>query len=331
MEIRFYDNEETNWKNDMIYHKKNMEFIYVDEETPNKYIENSSAPELIHSPPEEKYKSIKERNRIFIQAYIDYFYKKENTYAKYLNSIIKNSAPEDGPNEILKQQAWEGVLRIGYPNNGLDIDDLLVWVLNKDNKKAVLSDWDRTITVCEGMFFGTQQNISLLYDNLKNGTVKMNDLLVYIYGGEERFEKVKNMFIKLKENNVPIYILTHNRNAGRYIEGTNTINSNREIYLEILANTVPAGIDLDSILFSSADYKMMKSIKPDDREGSYRKYKSACKTMIQNVLEECSKYITGGKKKYTRKQNRKQNLKRKTNKKRRQSYKIKFQKNYIYK
>lgn len=321
MEIRFYDNEETNWTNDMIYHSKNMDFIYVDEENPNIHIENVSAPELVHSPPNEKYKSIKERNRIFIQAYIDYFDSKGNTYAKYLNSILRNNSLEDGPNEILKQQAWEGVLRIGYPNNGLDIDDLLVWSSNKNTKKAVLSDWDRTITVCEGMFFGTQKNMSLLKNSLKEGVVKMDDLLVYIYGGEERFETIKNMFLQLKKNDVPIYILTHNRNAGRFVEGTSTINPNRDIYIDILERTLPEGTDVDTILFSSADYKNMKSIKPDDREGSYRKYKSACKTMIKNILEECKKYTVGGKRKHITKKRRSNKKRIKNTKRIKKTYK----------
>lgn len=50
-------------------------------------------------------------------------------------------------NEILKQDVWECVLRIGYPNNGLNIEDLLVGSSSNNEKKIILSDWDRTITV----------------------------------------------------------------------------------------------------------------------------------------------------------------------------------------
>jgi hypothetical protein len=61
--------------------------------------------------------------------------------------------------------------------------------------------------------------------------------------------------------------------------------------------------EMERILFSSADYVKMKSIKEGDRENSYRKYKSTCSIdMLKDVLKKCKKYemIIGGKRKRTK-------------------------------
>jgi hypothetical protein len=67
--------------------------------------------------------------------------------------------------------------------------------------------------------------------------------------------------------------------------------------------------DIDAILFSSADYITMKSIKELDSPNSYRKYKSTCSIdIVKDILKQCSRYIiTGGKRKNKRVTRRKRN------------------------
>jgi len=312
MNIRFYDNEETNWQNDMKIFDPQIEFIHVNEYEPNILVSSENAPPIDETNKETKLASISERNKIYISAYINYWKNNNNSYAIYLDSIIKTN--NTAKNEILKQDAWEGVLRLGYPNNGLDIEELLVWSSLNNDKKIVLSDWDRTITVVEGMYFGPIDGV--LTSKVELDEIKMNDLLVYLMGGEERLEKVKNMFIKLHEYNIPIYILTHNRNASK-----NNWPKNRTLYIKILQELMPFKTEeeINELLFSSMDYKEMSSIMDGDSPNSYRKYKSTCSVnMVKDILEKCKLYIKGGKirkrikKRRTKKYNRKNSKKRRT-------------------
>ena len=114
-------------------------------------------------------------------------------------------------------------------------------------------------------------------------------------GGQARLEKVKDMLKQIDNTRVPLYILTHNRNAS-----TKMWPQNRKLYIMILQQLMSYKTtqEIEDILFSSADYISMKSIKEGDREGSYRKYKSTCAiNLIKDVLKECKRYINGGKRK----------------------------------
>ena len=296
MDVRFYDNEETNWENDMNIFDEQIKFIHVDEYEQNKLINAVDAPPINDVTLETTLESISQRNRIFISAYIEFWCAQDNTYALYLKSVI--DADPIASNEILKQDAWEGVLRKGYPNNGLNIDDLLVWASQSSGEKVLLSDWDRTITVVEGMFFGPIDG--MLTSKVESTEILLKDLLVYLMGGESRLEEVIQMFKALNDYGIPIYILTHNRNASK-------VNwpLNRKLYVMILNYLMPEKTEeeMERILFSSADYVKMKSIKEGDRENSYRKYKSTCSIdMLKDVLKKCKKYemIIGGKRKRTK-------------------------------
>lgn len=310
LNIRFYDNEETNWENDMSLFKEQIEFIHVNEYEPNLLISSVVALPIDETTPETKLNTIKDRNRIYISAYIDYWVRKGNTYALYLQDMIDNNLV--AKSEILKQDVWEGVLRLGYPNNGLNIEDLLVWLTSNSDKKLVLSDWDRTITVVEGMYFGAVDG--MLMEKVDRGEIKMEDLLVYLMGGEERLGEVMRMFDMLYGNGVPIYILTHNRNASK-----NNWPRNRELYMKILGQLMPFKSieEIDMMLLSSADYRMLRSIRDGDVENSYRKYKSTCAIeMVKSVLDECKKYdvMVGGKRRRKRSKRRRSRRRRKSRK-----------------
>jgi hypothetical protein len=96
-------------------------------------VATNSAPPLDTTSPEMRLNAIRDRNQIFISAYIDYWCKQNNTYALYLQYMIAENPV--AKNEILKQDVWEGVLIIGYPNNGLNIEDLLVWSSSNNEKR----------------------------------------------------------------------------------------------------------------------------------------------------------------------------------------------------
>ncbi len=297
IKIRFYDNEETNWENDMRIFEGQMEFIHVNEYVPNVLISSINAPSIDSSSKETKLITIGERNRIYISEYINYWVEKGNTYALYLKDMM--TANLVASNEILKQDAWEGVLRIGYPNNGLNIEDLLVWSSEISEKKILLTDWDRTITVVEGMYFGEKNDLLNL---LNSDEIKLDDLLIYIMGGEERLEMIKYMFNKLiTEYDMPIYILTHNRNASK-----KNYPENRLVYMKILKSVMPSSYEdnLEDMLYSSADYKENNS-RSGDVNNSYRKYKSTCVVkMLKDILPKCNDLFGGYKRRNRRRRSK---------------------------
>ena len=210
--IRFYDNEEDNWNRDMIKYESEIDWFHVNETKSNAFI-----PKTAKNNPKQN------------QEYIDHFAKSENTYAMFLNGI--------DPKEKAK------ILAKSHPNNGIDGDDLgelLHWIETPDRPKVLLLDWDRTVTVVEGMQFKGL-----------NPDVKLQHIIEFIMGGFERYRRMEHLFDACVRHGVKFYIVTHNPNASKK-------NPNREWYLKIISEMTNGRIDSKSILFSSSDYGYKK-------------------------------------------------------------------------
>jgi hypothetical protein len=249
--ILFFDNEADNWQKtnkkgeitkDMAIHKDQINFIEVNDTTPN-ILANSN------------------------QAYLEYFLNNNNTYAQFINTN-----PE-------KQKQY---LSKPYVNNGIT-PELLTninfnqWLEDHNGmtRAAIFFDWDRTITCVEGM---VTYGLPLA---LQQEQVIYTDLLLFLMGGQERLDFIKQMFKDIMENDIHFFILTHNLYASK-IKGGAT----RHIYinlLKMLTGLTDDKFDVDKILFSSPDY-------------GYKKGNSACYTMantiITEMLPECEKIIT---------------------------------------
>jgi len=253
-DIRFYDNELRNWDSDMkIFENNHVRFIHVDE-TPNQII----------SPIQE---SIENKNREYIRMYNDYWLKRKNTYAEYLDGIP------------IKSQSFPT-----YPKNGLDIEEAIEWAMNRGKTKIFLTDWDATITVCEGMAFGKNHELltllelkhhpykDIVYESTESikKTIKFEDAVEYVMGGKERLERLREMFRMFNANNVHVYVLTNNPNASK-------MSPCRVIYLELLMELMPEKTvnELDAILYSSQDTV------------GYKKHESSCRIdMLKKVLRD---------------------------------------------
>jgi hypothetical protein len=214
--IRFYDNEEANWNNDMIKYESEIDWFHVNETKSNVFVSKTTGTNSKQN-----------------QEYIDHFANSGNTYAIFLNKIDAKDKAK--------------ILAKAHPNNGIDdnLDELRHWIETRGHRqKILLLDWDRTVTVVEGMQFKGL-----------NSDVKLQHIIEFIMGGFERYRRIEQLFNECMRHNVKIYIITHNPNASRR-------NENRQIYLEIISEMTNRRIDPNSILFSSSDcgYKKCNAV-----------------------------------------------------------------------
>lgn len=97
--------------------------------------------------------------------------------------------------------------------NGItqDIYDrfLIPWITeNKDNDKIAVFDWDRTISIVEGLMIPSNFPF--------NGIDEQNfarEMATYVLGKKDRMDFLTNMFKMLHDNDVKICILTNNSAA----------------------------------------------------------------------------------------------------------------------
>ena len=215
LQIRFYDNEESNWDNDMIAYRDQIEWFHVNDEHNRLAIQN-------------RYASNAEQN----QEYIHNFAARGNSYARFLNG--------------LPAKFKTSMMGKGRPNNGIDdnLGELNTWIGRRNGQKVLLFDWDKTITVVEGMQF------SGLTD-----AVDFEDMIEYVMGGRDRFRRIQQMFQSCKQNGVAFFFITHNPNAKRG-------GDNRRIYLDIINRLVNQSaadnLDPDSLLYASGNFGFKK-------------------------------------------------------------------------
>lgn len=129
---------------------------------------------------------------------------------------------------ILRSLAADGVE--GMDRDAYDvlsgISDIYITICNKweantrgTTPRAAIFDWDRTLTKFEGvfrLFEEAQMNAYLAGPGKKFETLgitkeeALKDYVIYLFGGEERLRKIRDMMRSLKENGVDIFILTNN-------------------------------------------------------------------------------------------------------------------------
>ena len=293
--IIFFDNEIRNWgedeSKDMKEHETNIKFYLVDDNIPNDisktFVPSLDADEL-------------QINKGYIQEYINYFADLGNTYALYLKDQLTKGDIQR--KKILKQ---EGFGR-GFPTNGFDEYISMLEQLPENSKNMddptntyILSDWDRTVTAVEGIYFG--QNFELL-DALRNGNVLLDDVINYIMGGPERAEKIKHLLSELLKKNILFIILTHNPASSKSLPS-------REVYLEILSKLfeIPKNYVDEYLLFSSFDFVTQGS-KP-------YKNKSACHSLVSRFLNYCNtmQQSIGGRRRRNKSRKTKRNKRNKKN------------------
>jgi hypothetical protein len=111
---------------------------------------------------------------------------------------LKPNAYTDYIQKIAKSDTYD-------PKSGismLDIDTFYLWekqTRQKNNYRALLLDWDRTITQVEGF---------LLQASIPN--IDAKDIIVYLCGGKERFAMLQAWLADVKSKDIEIMIVTNN-------------------------------------------------------------------------------------------------------------------------
>lgn len=153
------------------------------------------------------------------------------------------------------------------------IDLIDKWILQTKSlkKRKILFDWDKTLSQCSGLYI--PNDIDLAEERLKKiderlsleknlsrsreleeeqqinksiiNVTYLNDMLIYLLGGTERMNMIRNIIQKLLDLNIEVYIVTNNPNSQR----ENAYN--RQVFVKMLAE-----IDTrltDKNLISSSD------------------------------------------------------------------------------
>ena len=264
-QILFFDNEHDNWEKtkktgeiekDMALHKEQVSFIPVNDTTPNNLVSSINVSELTNN---------KEIKNAYNMAYLQHFLALGNTYATFIENVIEFNKTQPIKN-------LDPYLDKDYVNNGItqeQIDELNIWLSTYPDKVAIFFDWDRTITCVEGMVINKGIEMNALLTSLNNGSVTYDNLLIFLMGGTERLQMIKDMFKNIKSSGTNFFILTHNPYASIRTD-------TRKIYINLLMMlTGYSKNEVENLLYSSIDY-------------GNKKAKSACYTnmKILNLLEK---------------------------------------------
>ena len=87
---------------------------------------------------------------------------------------------------------------------------------NMVNIKALIFDWDRTLTVFEGLYSIYPNVLDLLKVFELQKDVRVKDVAEYYLGGSKRVKNLRKVWIEAKNHNVPIYILSSNPSVGKF-------------------------------------------------------------------------------------------------------------------
>ena len=133
------------------------------------------------------------------------------------------------------------------PTTGISKNDITYvkeWVKeHPERRKVLLLDWDRTISVKEGIsIFERKKPPRVRSGNIEKYTM-------FIMGGPERLKYIKDFFSDMHKSNVEIFILTNNGYCTKEDENPSE-RALFELYLQIIQCVDPQ-IDRDHVLCSA--------------------------------------------------------------------------------
>ena len=209
---QFYDND-IKHISDFINNLPNIESIHVDDTVPN---------EKLNVLNYNEYLALNNRTRVYPNSF-----PKNNKYA-LLNTINGETTamPTVGINNIM-------------------IKSIIKNYKIKADYKFIFFDWDRTLSVIEGIIYPSFPNKFIKYN------IEYDHVLEYLIGSKARINKLKKMYLKLIENNVKVFILTNN-----CISSKNNSIGNRPEFLNLIRRLFPDF--LDNHLISGCDFKFNK-------------------------------------------------------------------------
>lgn len=191
--IRFYDNDAGNFLGTQARFPE-MECILVDDGTPHPLIRDDIPHDV-------------EGGGTPLPAELRQWY-----FVRYRQSLDPSDTEARAIHYLAFTPVIEGMSSEQYlPSNGItgeQVDDLLRWCRDhRSDPKIVFFDWDRTLTVLEGMV--PLKNHPQIDPPLDDHVVQ--SYLHYVFGGKKRFLKLKRLFEFLHRMRVHVFLLTNNR------------------------------------------------------------------------------------------------------------------------
>jgi len=117
------------------------------------------------------------------------------------------------------------------PDSGIqkaDIQKYYEWAKTATGNRILLLDWDLTMIMFDGMelpYFLNDKNYNFFYQSF----ISPRDVAIVYFGGQERFDMIKNWLIDVAKSGVHIGILTNNGAC------------NERLFQQIVAEIVPKG------------------------------------------------------------------------------------------
>lgn len=143
----------------------------------------------------------------------------ETTYQEYLQTLSK------GARAYGRYVAQQKTLDSYDPQSGLRTKDIYYYVKMlkqphfRERVGAFIFDWDRTLTVFEGVPAGYGRVNNLLQNAREKGlssSVRTSDVAEYYFGGTKRAQALRLLFQSINEFQIPIYVLSANRGVENY-------------------------------------------------------------------------------------------------------------------
>lgn len=133
------------------------------------------------------------------QRFREYWERREfvkNTYLRHIRTVTPDGDMYD-PLSGIKEK---------------DIGEFMRWLSDTSyaqDERAIFLDWDRTITIFEGIAMEYTRDKEASFADLFPG-VSIEDTLRYLCGGEKRLSMIRTMLRTAQRENVDIYVLTNN-------------------------------------------------------------------------------------------------------------------------
>ncbi len=104
--------------------------------------------------------------------------------------------------------------------------------------RSIIFDWDRTLTVFEGLYSISTNVVDMLDEFNLKGQVSIKDVAEYYLGGCKRVRLLRKVWKAAYKNKIPIYILSSNPSVGK----------NPTFFYQLLAS-VNLHVPLKNIIF----------------------------------------------------------------------------------
>jgi hypothetical protein len=251
---QFYDNDENHIRS-FQHSFPRIESILIDDTIPNERL-------LVSNSIEYLAKDGVLRPMIYPASFLS----ENNNYAKYIGG--------DGGETIM-------------PCRGITIEMIKnierTYQLPAENK-FIFFDWDRTISVVEGILCPKKDKRFNQYN------FKYNEIIKYLIGSEERINSLKSMYQTLISNNTKVFIVTNNKMASEQED------VNRSEFLKLIQEIFPNFPDKH--LIASYDYggNKVTALEATRTLNNGTNLKKLCNTLFQREIGPIQPVSFGGKK-----------------------------------